>query len=155
MEWPAIGESARRRMASAQGGEHTIPFGMWRGARVKEVPKEYLRYLCLWDNYKRTQKTLLDSGAQQWLWRSHPETVEAARNYVKTRNMCRKCFRPLVPVGHAAKRTRTGEVASITSNAGETSTQSPRTRSQTKIFAQWLIEKKCRCALQPFQPLQS
>ena len=82
-------------------GEHVIPFGMWRGTPVKEVPKEYLRFLCLWDNFKKKQKTLLDSGAQQWVWKSHPETVHAARTYVKTRNLCRECFRPLVPVGTA------------------------------------------------------
>jgi hypothetical protein len=91
-------------MASAPArsdGEHVLLFGMWRGTPVKEVPKEYLRFLCLWDNYKSKQNTMLDSGAQQWLWRSHPETVQAARNFVKAHNLCRVCFRPLVPVGSA------------------------------------------------------
>ena len=92
-------------MASAPArpevGEHVIPFGKFRNALVKSVPKDYLRFLCLWDNYKTTQKTLLDSDAQQWVWKSHPETVQAARTYVKTHNMCRECFRPLVPVGTA------------------------------------------------------
>ena len=109
MEWPVIGEGAGNRLASGSqvdlrssaGGEHAIPFGKWRSTLVKNVPKEYLQFLCLWDNYKTTQKTLLDSDARQWMWRSHPETVQAARTYVKTHNLCRECFRPLVPVGTA------------------------------------------------------
>ena len=107
MEWPAI-ENKRRRVASIPhvvrspaNGEHVIPFGKWRNMLVKNVPTEYLQALCLWDNYKKTQKTLLHSQWHQWLWTSHPETVEAARAHVKARNLCRECFRPLVPVGTA------------------------------------------------------
>lgn len=109
MEWPVMGQGARCRLASVSqvaapssaDGEHIIPFGKWRNTLVKNVPKDYLQFLCLWVNYKTKQRTLLDSDVQQWLWRSHPETVQAARSYVKKRNMCRVCFRPLVPVGSA------------------------------------------------------
>ena len=82
-------------------GNHIMPFGLWRGTPVKDVPKDYLRFLCLWDNYKTKQKTLLESGAQHYVWRTHPETVQAARSFVKAHNMCQVCFRPLVPVGTA------------------------------------------------------
>ena len=106
MEWPVLGETTRHRLVSTSSqvaahkpGEHVVPFGKWQHSLVKDVPNEYLRFLCLWNNFKTKQKTLLDSDTQQWLWRYHPETVHAARKYVKMQNMCRVCFRPLVPIG--------------------------------------------------------
>ena len=88
-------------MQNRADGEHILSFGKWRNASIENVPREYLRYLCLWDNYKNTQKLMLETEGQRWLFRYHPETVEAARSYVKARKLCRECFRPLVPVGNA------------------------------------------------------
>ena len=84
-----------------EDGEHVLPFGKWRGTSIQNVPKEYLNYLCLWDNYKTSQKTRRYRNVEQWLLKKHPRTVNAARTYVKNRNMCRVCFRPLAAIGNA------------------------------------------------------
>ena len=79
----------------------TIPFGKWRGERIQDVPKTYLRFLCLWANAKSSQQTRSEREAERWLWKTHPGTVRAARRYVTQNRLCCECFKPLVPVGYA------------------------------------------------------
>ena len=88
-------------MAHPSNPDLTLPFSKFRGTPIEQVPTGYLKWLCLWDNYKATQKTQLRRDPEKWLWKSHPKVVHAAREIVKKRNLCRVCFHPLVPIGNA------------------------------------------------------
>ena len=43
-----------------------LPFGKWRGREIKDVPHEYLRFLCAWNNSKSCQTTSRRS-ARKWM----------------------------------------------------------------------------------------
>ena len=80
---------------------HTLPFGKFRGQTLDDVPPEYLRFLCMWYNTKVSQHTDKTSEGKRWLYKNHLATVNAARRYVIKNDLCRECFRKLVPVGDA------------------------------------------------------
>ena len=79
-----------------------LPFGKWRGREIKDVPHEYLRFVCAWNNSKSCQTTSRRS-ARKWMLKNCPIAIEVARHYVIQNKLCGECFKPLVPIGHDRK----------------------------------------------------
>ena len=77
-----------------------LPFGKWKGREIKDVPREYLQFLCTWSNSKSCQKTSRRS-ARKWMLKNCPNAITAARQHVTRNKLCCECFKPLVPVGNA------------------------------------------------------
>ena len=83
----------------------TLTFGKYRGKKLSEVPKTYLKFLCCWEHIRDeddkviTQEVEDPSEAQEFLLRFQIPTTYAARKFVRDERLCFECFRPLVPVG--------------------------------------------------------
>ena len=110
-------------------GEALLDFGKHKGRAIRELPTEYLAFLCCYehevahgsDNVERVDRrggtterygadpsfsrefqrygSRQDPGPTEWLWENKADTIRAARQFAKDRNLCLHCLRRLVPIG--------------------------------------------------------
>ena len=86
-------------------GSVLLDFGKHKGRAIRELPTEYLAFLCCYehevahgsDNVERVDRQ--NPGPTEWLWENRADTIRAARQFAKDRNLCLHCLRRLVPIG--------------------------------------------------------
>ena len=86
-------------------GAHQLIFGKWRGRTIAKVPCTYLNWLCCRENSKSRQVDL-KRGGHGWLRKHHQTTIDAAQNFVKQKNFCNECMKPLVAIGYSRSNGR-------------------------------------------------
>ena len=90
----------------------TLTFGKYKGQLIDDVPPGYVIWLCCWrveyddDDEGGLTKFGPRNSAQEWLLKTFPSVVQAARNRVKNERLCHLCGKPLVPIGNARSNGR-------------------------------------------------